>query len=328
MACSQRSAACFFTFITTHTGRGCVPLPGCGLFDLLHRSAEHFVRLATRASIVRWELVVGALNLSKPDDFLNAPFGGELFGGKFSALFEKEKELRKERAQSQKRPGSRGTKSQPQQSKPTFAWRTTGQVAVQPHFQQQQQLQQPLQTTPGWQGQPIAVQPPVQNPGTWQPPSQGKMRGNQRKTTSGRGRRHSGKRQSKPQRGGHRGCGGRGGSPLGPASDYSPSLFTSRGTPARKALQKKSGEWHPILKSETPQQISPCKFRIETLRAVVGVLSPHQRGATLDLQDAYLHIPIDPGSQKWLRFALTTALTSSRYYHLACPRPHAPIQEL
>ncbi len=181
------------------------------LSDLLHLSAEHFVRLATRASIVRRGLVVGALNLSKPDDFLNAPFGGDLFGGKFSALFEKEKQLRKERAQSQKRPGSRGTKSQPQQSKPTFAWRTAGQVAIQPPFQQQQQLQQPFQTAPGWQSQPIAAHPPVQNPGAWQPPSQGQMRGNQRRTTSGRGRRHRGKR--KPQRGGRRGRGGRGGPP-------------------------------------------------------------------------------------------------------------------
>ncbi len=68
---------------------------------------------------------------------------------------------------------------------------------------------------------------------------------------------------------------------------------------------KKSGEWRPILNLKPLNKyIRPRRFRMETLRAVVGVLSPHQWGATLDLQDAYLHIPIDPGSQKWLRFAL------------------------
>lgn len=67
------------------------------LSDLLHLSAEQFVRLATRASIVRQGLVVGVLNL-KLDDFLNAPFGGDLFVGKLFELFEKEKQLRKEQA--------------------------------------------------------------------------------------------------------------------------------------------------------------------------------------------------------------------------------------
>ncbi len=68
---------------------------------------------------------------------------------------------------------------------------------------------------------------------------------------------------------------------------------------------KKSGEWRPIINLKPLNFfVRPQPFRMETLAAVLQVLGPGYWGATLDLKDAYLHVPIHPQSRKFLRFAL------------------------
>ena len=44
------------------------------------------------------------------------------------------------------------------------------------------------------------------------------------------------------------------------------------------------------------------KFRMETLRTILGLIVTPAWGASLDLKDAYLHVPIKPGHRKFLRF--------------------------
>ena len=68
---------------------------------------------------------------------------------------------------------------------------------------------------------------------------------------------------------------------------------------------KESGEWRPILNLKPLNQfICPHRFRMETLTAVIKVLQQGWWGATLDLRDTYLNVPVHKFSQKWLRFAV------------------------
>ena len=68
---------------------------------------------------------------------------------------------------------------------------------------------------------------------------------------------------------------------------------------------KKSGEWRPILNlKRLNKSIKPPPFKTETLAAVLPELQQNWWGATLDLKDAYLHIPIKHSFRKWLGFAI------------------------
>ena len=71
---------------------------------------------------------------------------------------------------------------------------------------------------------------------------------------------------------------------------------------------KKSGAWRPILNLK-PLNVfmRPPKFKMETLSSILPVLRQGWWGASLDLQDAYLHIPMHPSAWKWLRFHLNGA---------------------
>ena len=68
---------------------------------------------------------------------------------------------------------------------------------------------------------------------------------------------------------------------------------------------KKSGEWHPILNLKPLNAlIKPKNFCMETLAAVIRELHTGWWGATLDLKDAYLHIPVKLSDRKWLGFCI------------------------
>ena len=62
--------------------------------------------------------------------------------------------------------------------------------------------------------------------------------------------------------------------------------------------------------------IRKVKFRVETIRSVVHVVNPGDVMATLDLKNAYLHIPIHPGSRKYIRI---TVQVSGVVKHLLLP---------
>ena len=68
---------------------------------------------------------------------------------------------------------------------------------------------------------------------------------------------------------------------------------------------KKSGEWRPILNLKPLNAfIKPKNFCMETLAAVLRELHAGWWGATLDLKDAYLHVPVKLSDRKWLGFCI------------------------
>ena len=68
---------------------------------------------------------------------------------------------------------------------------------------------------------------------------------------------------------------------------------------------KKSGDWRPILNLKPLNQfIRPKRFRMETLSTVLRSPIVGCWATSLDLKDAYLHVPIYPSDQRWLRFML------------------------
>lgn len=99
---------------------------------------------------------------------------------------------------------------------------------------------------------------------------------------------------------------------LAPSGFYSTSFLTP----------KKSGELRPILNlNALNKYIRKFRMDMETLRAVVGVFSPHQR-ISRSSRCLFAHT-IDPESQKWLHFALRNKAYQFQvlpFAHLACPR--------
>ena len=67
---------------------------------------------------------------------------------------------------------------------------------------------------------------------------------------------------------------------------------------------KKGGTWRPILNLKRLNQYIHCeKFRMETLANILQVIQLNDHMISLDLKDAYLHVPILPAHRKYLRFA-------------------------
>ena len=48
--------------------------------------------------------------------------------------------------------------------------------------------------------------------------------------------------------------------------------------------------------------IPPQHFRMETLVSILPTISPRDWAVSLDLKDAYLHVPIHPDSRRLLGF--------------------------
>ena len=67
---------------------------------------------------------------------------------------------------------------------------------------------------------------------------------------------------------------------------------------------KKNGSWRPILNLRplNVAYIRPRRFRMETLASIIPTLRVGMWAASLDLKDAYLHIPIAPASQRFLAY--------------------------
>jgi len=68
-------------------------------------------------------------------------------------------------------------------------------------------------------------------------------------------------------------------------------------------VKKQNGNWRPIIDlSKLNKYISAGKFRMETTEAVREALQVGDWVASVDLTDAYFHIPIRVSSRKYLRF--------------------------
>ena len=68
-------------------------------------------------------------------------------------------------------------------------------------------------------------------------------------------------------------------------------------------VPKASGGWRPVLDlSALNQFLQVMPFRMETASSIREAVRPGDWGASLDLTDAYFHIPIAKSDRKWLRF--------------------------
>ena len=70
-------------------------------------------------------------------------------------------------------------------------------------------------------------------------------------------------------------------------------------------VQKPNGKWRPIINLKPMNRfVAKQKFRMETVQDVREMLRPGDFGATIDLQDAYYHVPVAKRSRRYLRFML------------------------
>lgn len=70
-------------------------------------------------------------------------------------------------------------------------------------------------------------------------------------------------------------------------------------------VPKKNGQLRPVIDlSSLNRYLHVDKFKMTTPQSVRAALSPQDYAVSLDLKDAYFHVPIHPGSWKYLRFAM------------------------
>ena len=68
---------------------------------------------------------------------------------------------------------------------------------------------------------------------------------------------------------------------------------------------KKGNKWRPIINLRPLNQlIKPKKFRMETLKSILPQLRQGQWATSVDLADAYLHVPVHPLDRRFLSFQL------------------------
>ncbi|XP_063802384.1 uncharacterized protein LOC134970322 [Pseudophryne corroboree] len=70
-------------------------------------------------------------------------------------------------------------------------------------------------------------------------------------------------------------------------------------------VDKPDGSFRPILnlKALNPY-LSTQKFKMESIRSIIAAMEPGEYLASIDIKDAYLHVPIWIGHQSLLRFAI------------------------
>jgi len=66
---------------------------------------------------------------------------------------------------------------------------------------------------------------------------------------------------------------------------------------------KKSGEWRPVIDLSTLNRyMSPPHFQMETVQSILLSTELDKWATSIDLKDAFFHIPVAPGHRKYLRF--------------------------
>ena len=69
-------------------------------------------------------------------------------------------------------------------------------------------------------------------------------------------------------------------------------------------VPKKDGGWRPVIDlSQLNRFLKIPHFHMETTSGIMKALRPREWAVTLDLKDAYLHVPMSRASRKYLRFA-------------------------
>ena len=68
---------------------------------------------------------------------------------------------------------------------------------------------------------------------------------------------------------------------------------------------KKGGEWRPVIDlSSLNKYLDAPRFRMETAASIIQATVPGMWATSLDLKDAFFHIPIAPAFRKFLRFRI------------------------
>ena len=68
-------------------------------------------------------------------------------------------------------------------------------------------------------------------------------------------------------------------------------------------VKKASGNWRPVLDvSRLNKFVKKTKFSMETTQSVLLAIQEQDWMISMDMKDAYFHIPIHPNSRKYLRF--------------------------
>ena len=68
-------------------------------------------------------------------------------------------------------------------------------------------------------------------------------------------------------------------------------------------VPKKNGKWRPVIDLSSLNKYIRCPtFKMETTRAVARALQVGEWTTSIDLQDAYFHVPIHATARKYLRF--------------------------
>ncbi|CAJ0943796.1 unnamed protein product [Ranitomeya imitator] len=81
--------------------------------------------------------------------------------------------------------------------------------------------------------------------------------------------------------------------------------FSKSGCLLQKTVPKKGGSVLPILDlKQLNKYVRVRHFRMESLRSIIASMEKGEYLAFIDIQDAYLHIPIPPAHQSFLRFAI------------------------
>ena len=78
-------------------------------------------------------------------------------------------------------------------------------------------------------------------------------------------------------------------------------------------VPKKGDQWRPIIDLSTLNGFLDIQsFKMETSASIRASVQPGHWGVSLDLTDAYFHVPIHPNSRKYLRFCLNNQVFQFR----------------
>ena len=70
-------------------------------------------------------------------------------------------------------------------------------------------------------------------------------------------------------------------------------------------VPKASGGWRPVIDLKALNEyLEAPHFKMHTVASVLNTVCVGDWAFSVDLTDAYLHVPINPESRKYLRFAL------------------------
>lgn len=88
------------------------------------------------------------------------------------------------------------------------------------------------------------------------------------------------------------------------AVEVVPALQVDSGFYSRMfVVPKRNGKWRPIIDLSPLNRYVKCDhFKMETAASVMGAVTPGQWMTSVDLEDAYFHIPIHQRSRRFLRF--------------------------